>query len=75
MIEYKNLIIIELEKPLSEALKDKIKEPSKIDSVQIPFTLKETNKVEKERLIKKWKKSEGFFYLKPNKFEFSLKNL
>jgi len=75
LIENKNIIIYELEKLLSEALKDKLEESSKIETVQIPFTLKETNQVEKARLLKKWKKSEGFFYLKPKKFEFGLKNL
>jgi len=75
LIENKKIIIYELEKRLSEALKDKYKESSQIDSEQIPFTLIETNQVEKARLLKKWKKSEGYFYLKPKKFEFSLKNL
>jgi len=64
-----------LEKPLSETLKDQLKEPSKIDSVIIPFALIESNHIEKARLLKKWKKSEGYFYLNPKKFEFCLKNL
>ena len=75
MIENKSIIIYELEKPLAEVLKDQLKEPSKIDSVIIPFALVESNRVERARLLKKWKKSEGYFYLKPQKFEFSLKNL
>ena len=75
MIENKSIIIFELEKPLSESLKDQLKEPSKIDSVIIPFALIESNHVERVRLLKKWKKSDGYFYLKPKKFEFSLRNL
>jgi len=75
LIENKSIIIFELEKPLSEYLKDKLKEPSKVDSVVIPFALIESNHIEKARLLKKWKKSEGYFYLKPQKFEFSLRNL
>ncbi len=75
MIENKSIIIYDLEKPLSEVLKDKLKKPSKIDSVIIPFELIESNHVERARLLKKWKKSEGYFYLKPQKFEFCLKNL
>ncbi|MHA1320774.1 MAG: hypothetical protein ACTSQ1_13335 [Promethearchaeota archaeon] len=75
MIENKSIIIFELETPLSETLKDQLKEPSKIDSVIIPFALIESNHVERARLLKKWKKSEGYFCLKPKKFEFSLKNL
>ena len=75
MIENKSIIIFELETPLSETLKEQLKEPSKIDSVIIPFALIESNHVERARLLKKWKKSEGYFYLKPKKLEFSLKNL
>ncbi len=64
-----------MEKPLAEVLEDQLKEPSKIDSVIIPLGLIESNREERARLLKKWKKSEGYFYLKPQKFEFSLKNL
>jgi hypothetical protein len=46
-----------------------------VEQKQIPSTLKETNQVKKVQLLKKWKESEGYFYLKPRKFEFSLKNL
>jgi len=42
---------------------------------QIPFTLKETNQVDKARLLKKWKQSEGYYYLYPEKFTFSLRDL
>jgi len=75
LIENTNLIIYDLEKPLSEALKEKLKELSSIGPKQIPFLLKESDQVETARKLKKWKKSEGYFYLKPKKFEFSLKNL
>ena len=75
MIENRSIIIFELEKPLSEALSDQLKEPSKIDSVINPFALIESNHVEKARLLKKWKKSEGYYYLNPEKFQFSLRNL
>ena len=64
-----------MEKPLAEVLEDQLEEPSKINSVIIPFGLIESNREERARLLKKWKKSEGYFYLKPQKFEFSLKNL
>ena len=75
MIENTNIIIYDLEKPLSEALKETLKELSSIGPKQIPFTLQESNQVETARKLKNWKKSEGYFYLKPKKFEFSLKNL
>jgi len=75
LIENKSIIIFDLEKPLSEVLKDQLKEPSKLDSVIIPFALIESNHVERARLLKKWKKSDGYFHLNPKKFEFSLKNL
>ncbi len=44
------------------------------------ITIKETNQendtqLGKTQLLKKWKKSEGNYYLNPKKFEFSLKNL
>jgi hypothetical protein len=43
--------------------------------MQITFTVNESGQIDKERLLKKWKQSEGFFYLNPEKFQFSLKNL
>jgi len=46
-----------------------------VEQKKIPSTLKETNQVEKARLLKKWKKSEGFYYLNPKKFQFSLRDL
>ena len=75
MIENTQIIIYDLEKPLSEALKESLKELSSIEPKQIPFLLKESNQIETARKLKKWKRSEGYFYLNPKKFEFSLKNL
>jgi len=51
-----------------------------VEQKLITFTLKETNQenntqLDKTQLLKKWKKSEGNYYLNPKKFEFSLKNL
>jgi len=61
-------------KPASE-IEQIVLEELPVEQKQIPFTLKETNQVKKVQLLKKWEESEGFFYLKPRKFEFSLKNL
>lgn len=46
-----------------------------VEQKKIPFTLNERNHENKAQLLKKWKKSEGYYYLHPEKFEFSLKNL
>jgi len=46
-----------------------------VEQKQIPFKLKKTYQVENERLLKKWKESEGYYYLNPEKFRFSLKDL
>jgi len=42
---------------------------------QIPFIKKESDEIEKKRRIKRWKKTEGYYYLHPEKFLFSFKDL
>ncbi|NVM44715.1 MAG: hypothetical protein HWN79_07345 [Candidatus Lokiarchaeota archaeon] len=46
-----------------------------VEQKRIPFTLEEEIKETKAQLLKKWKKSEGYYYLNPEKFKFGLKNL
>jgi len=75
LIESKKIIIFELEQTLSQTLKENLKEKSEPDTIKIPFIIRESNEIEKKRLIKRWKQSEGFYYLNPEKFQFSLKNL
>lgn len=62
------------EKPAFE-IEQIVLEELPMEQKQIPFTLKETYQVEKERLLKNWKESEGYYHLNPEKFRFSLKNL
>jgi len=75
LTESKNIINYELEQSLFEALKENFKEETKQEPVQIHFTKKESEQIDKQRLLKKWKQSEGFYYLNPDKFKFSLKDL
>ena len=75
LTESKKIIIFELEQTLSQALKGNIKEETKQEPIQIPFIKKESNEIDKKRMIKRWKMTEGYFYLNPEKFRFSLKDL
>jgi len=64
-----------LDQTLSQTLKENLREETKQEPVQIDFTKKESGQIDKERLLKRWKQSEGFYHLNPEKFQFSLKNL
>lgn len=75
MTESKNIINYELEQSLSEALKEQFREEAKIETAKIPFIEEESEEIDKERNLKRWKKSIGYYYLNPDKFKFSLKNL
>jgi len=75
LTESKNIINFELEQSLFEALKENLREDIKQKSVQIPFEKEEIDDSDRERIIKRWKESEGYYYLNPGKFLFSLKNL
>ncbi len=75
MTESKNIIIFELEQSLSQTLKENLEEKSEPDAIKIPFIKRESKQIEKKRMLKKWKESEGYYYLNPEKFQFSLKNL
>ena len=75
MTESKNIIIFELEQSLSQTLKENLEEKSEPDTIKIPLIIKESKQIEKKRMLKKWKESEGYYYLNPGKFQFSLKNL
>ena len=75
MTESKNIIIFELEQSLSQTLKENLEEKSEPDTIKIPFIKRESKQIEKKRMLKKWKESEGYYYLNPGKFQFSLKNL
>ncbi len=46
-----------------------------VEQKQTPFIKKESGRIERKRLLKRWKNSEGYYYLNPEKFRFSLKNL
>ena len=75
MTESKNKINYELDQELFEVLKDQFKEEPKAEPFKIHFTEKEIEQIDKARLLKRWKNSEGYYYLNPEKFRFSLKNL
>jgi len=75
LTESKNKIYYELDQELFEVLKDKFKEEPITEPFKTPFTEKEMEQIDKERLLKRWKNSEGYYYLNPEKFRFSLKNL
>ena len=46
-----------------------------VEQKQTPFIKKESGRIERKRLLKNWKESEGYYYLNPEKFRFSLKDL
>ncbi len=75
MTESEKIIIFELEQALYQVLKENFKEKSEPETIKNPFIIRESKRIEKERLIKKWKQSEGFYYLNPEKFQFSLRDL
>jgi len=75
LTESKKIIRFELNQSLFEALQESIREESKQEPVRIPFKKEEMDQIDKARLIKKWKKTEGYYYLNPHKFRFSLKDL
>lgn len=52
-----------------------VMEVTPVEQKRIPFTLEEEIKESKEKSLKKWKKSEGYYYLHPDKFTFSLRDL
>ena len=75
MTESKKIINYELEQSLSEVLNENFREEAKQEPVQITFIKEESGQIDKQRLLKRWRQSEGFYYLNPDKFKFSLKNL
>ena len=75
MIENKSIIIFELEQPLFKTLEEDIREETKQERIQIKFVKIESNDIEKKRILKRWKQSEGYFYLHPDKFRFGFKDL
>ncbi|MFX0049087.1 MAG: hypothetical protein ACFE8G_13125 [Candidatus Hermodarchaeota archaeon] len=75
MVESKNRVKYELDQALFEVLKDNLREKVELEPVQVPFKKEELEKVDKERRLKRWKKSAGYYNLNPEKFRFSLKNL
>ncbi len=62
------------EKPAFE-IEQIVLEELPVEQKRLPFTLEEEIKETKAQLLKKWKKSEGYYYLNPEKFRFSLKDL
>ncbi len=64
-----------MEQSISQTLKENLEEKSEPDAIKIPFIKRESKQIEKKRMLKKWKESEGYYYLNPGKFQFSLKNL
>jgi hypothetical protein len=74
LTQSKNSINFKLDQSLHETLKEIIEE-TKFDSSSTPFAEKEMDQIDKERLLRRWRTSEGNFYLNPKKFKFSLRNL
>jgi hypothetical protein len=75
MVESKNKLNYELEQSLFEVLKDNLRDEVKSELSQFSFKKEESDQVDKERSFKRWKKSEGYYYLNSEKFRFSLKDL
>jgi len=75
MTQSKNNLNFELDQSLYETLKEIIEEEPKVDSDITPFTEMEMDQRDNDRLLRRWRKSEGYYYLNPNKFKFNLKNL
>jgi hypothetical protein len=75
MVESKNKVNFELDQSLYEVLKDNLRDEVKLEPAKLPFVKEELEQVDKDRLLKRWKKSEGYYYLNPDKFKFGLKNL
>jgi len=66
-----------LEDQLVDSLIDYVEEMRKTNKTYIPITIKESDSdpIEKKRALKRWKKSLGYHYLNPNRFDFGLKDL
>ena len=75
MTESKKIIRFELEQPLYQTLKENLIEKPEPEKVESQPIIEDSNQIDKERLIKKWKESAGYYNLNPEKFRFSLKNL
>ncbi len=75
MTESKNIIIFELEQSISQTLKENLEEKSEPETFKTQSIIQESNEIDKKRMIKQWKMTEGYFYLHPEKFLFSNKDL
>jgi hypothetical protein len=66
-----------LEEESVDALGDKLEELNENKTVpeQKIFKNKTIDVIEKKRSMKRWKKSTGYYSLKPNRFTFGLKDL
>lgn len=53
---------------------DSKKEP-KDEIIEIPGTSEENSLIDKKRVLKRWKKSFGYYSLNPEKFNFTLRDL
>ncbi|NHJ21490.1 MAG: hypothetical protein EAX91_11135 [Candidatus Lokiarchaeota archaeon] len=75
MVESKSRVNFELDQSLYEVLKESLRDEVKLEPVKFPFEKEELEQVDKDRSLKRWKKSEGYYYLNPDKFKFGLKDL
>lgn len=75
MVESRNKYNYELDQALFEVLKDNLKDKEELESFQAPVEKEELEQVDKDRRLKKWKESAGYYNLNPEKFRFSLRNL
>ena len=46
-----------------------------VEQKKILFIKKKSDEIDKKRMIKRWKMTEGYFYLHPEKFRFSNRDL
>ena len=51
------------------------KQEPKDENIKIPITSEKNSLIDKKRVLKRWKKSFGYYSLNPEKFKFTLKNL
>ena len=75
LVESKNKANYELDLSLYEVLKERLRDKEEVEPVQVSFEEEELDLVDKDRRLKRWKESAGYYNLNPEKFKFSLKNL
>ena len=64
-----------MDQTLSQALKENLKDKSEPEIFKTQSIIQKSDEIDKKRIIKRWKMTEGYFYLHPEKFRFGLRDL